>query len=92
MRWQLSGRLLLINRPPCDEDFGSARHEYLHPELLLLLTSSLSRLSKSHRQSMRPLACVHLRRIRLRSRCSLHNQDFLSRAFVGNDDIDAPRA
>jgi hypothetical protein len=92
MRWQLSGRLMLIKRPPCDEDFGSARHEYLHPELLLLLTSSFARHRNRTGRSMRPLACVHLRRIRLRSRCSLHNQDFLSRAFVGNDDIDAPRA
>jgi hypothetical protein len=56
MRWQLSGRLMLINRPSCDEDFSSARHEYLHPELLLLLTSSFARLSKSHRPIDAPVS------------------------------------
>jgi hypothetical protein len=49
MRRGLSGLWMVINRPPGDEDFGSAssrfeasncsRHRYLHPELVQLLTS-----------------------------------------------------
>ena len=49
MRRGLSGPWMVIHRPPCDEDFGSAssrfeasncsRREYLHPELVQLLTS-----------------------------------------------------
>jgi len=44
MRRRLSGLPIVIDRPPCDEDFDSAgggieasicsRHGYLHPELL----------------------------------------------------------
>jgi len=49
MRRRLSVLWMMINRPPCDEDFDSvssrfeasicSRHGYLHSELLQLLTS-----------------------------------------------------